>query len=63
MNHLKLLIIKLNISIKKTLLNNLLIFFSYKNKLIISLSQNLDKSIAIYQNKLFSQYYLDHIDI
>ena len=63
MNYLKRLTIRVNISIKKILLNNLLIFFSYKNKFIIALSQNLDKSIAIYQNELFSQYCLDHIDI
>ncbi|WP_160690709.1 hypothetical protein [Clostridium sp. C2-6-12] len=48
--------LKCNIFIRKHLLNLLLLFFSPRTKFMITLSQNLDKYIVLYQKELFSSY-------
>lgn len=48
--------IKCNVLMRKCLLNLLLLFISPRNKFIVSLSQNLDKYIVLYQKELISTY-------
>lgn len=48
--------LKCNLLIRKCLLNLLLLFISPRNKFIISLSQNLDKYIVLYQKELIFVY-------
>ena len=52
--------IKYNLLIRKSLLNFLLLFFSPRNKFIISLSQNLDKHVVLYQTELAYDYKMRH---
>lgn len=49
-------ILKCNILFRKHLLNLLLLFFSPSTNFMISLSQNLDKFIVLYQKELISAY-------
>ena len=49
-------IIKFNVYIRKKLLNLLLLLFSPRKKFMISLSQNLDKYIVLYQKLLFKEH-------
>lgn len=53
---LKLLIFKCNILIRKLFLNLLLAFIYPTNKMIVVLSQNLDKYIVLYQKELYINY-------
>lgn len=48
--------LKCNVLIRKCLLNLLLLFISPRNNYIVSLSQNLDKYIVLYQKELISTY-------
>lgn len=48
--------LKCNVLIRKCLLNLLLLFISPRNNFIVSLSQNLDKYIVLYQKELISTY-------
>lgn len=52
--------IKCNILFRKNLLNFLLIVLSPTNKLVVALSQNLDKYIVLYQKKAFFKYKYNH---
>ncbi len=52
--------LKYNLLFRKNLLNLLLLFFSPRNKFMITLSQNLDKHIAIYQKELAYIYKKKH---
>lgn len=47
--------IKCKILLKKNILNFLLLFFCPSNKLMIVVSQNLDKSIVKYQKQLLER--------
>ena len=47
--------IKCKILLKKNILNFLLLFFCPSNKLMIVVSQNLDKSIVQYQKQLLAK--------
>lgn len=53
MNYLGLWEIKLRILSRKLLLNLLLLVFSTRNNFIVTLSQDLDKYIVLYQKELF----------
>lgn len=46
--------IKRNILLRKILLNTLLLFLPIRNRLIIKVSQNLDKHIVTYQKSLLT---------
>lgn len=48
--------LKVDILIRKHLLNLLLCFINPTSNIIVFLSQNLDKYIALYQKNLFSMY-------
>lgn len=52
MRYLSTLRIKRKILLRKILLNTLLLFLPIRNRLIIKLSQNLDKHIVTYQKSL-----------
>ena len=52
MRYLSMLRIKRKILFRKILLNTLLLFLPTRNKIIIKLSQNLDKHIVTYQKSL-----------
>lgn len=56
MNFLVLKKLRLNILIRKHLINILLEFMNPTNNIMVILSQNLDKHIVLYQKKLFSIY-------
>lgn len=47
--------IKCKILLKKNILNFLLLFFCPSNKLMVVVSQNLDKSIVQYQKQLLAK--------
>ncbi len=55
MDVLYITIIKLNIVFRKKLLN-LLLLFSPRKKIMIRLSQNLDKYIVLYQKELYKHH-------
>jgi hypothetical protein len=55
MSNLQLIILKQIIFLKKILLNLLLKKSCPTNKLIIIISQNLDKDIALYQKEIYIQ--------
>lgn len=52
--------LKCNIFIRKHLINLLLLFFSPRTKFMITLSQNLDKFIVLYQKELLASYSNKH---
>ena len=57
--------LKCNIRFRKFFLNLMLVAISPTNKLVIILSQNLDKYIVSYQKELFIEHsveYSDNID-
>lgn len=56
MNRLKLLQLKLSINLRKSILNKMLVILSPSNKLMIALSQNLDKYIVAYHKKIYEIY-------
>lgn len=53
MRYLYLFRIRQKILFRKTFLNILLLLLPLNNKFIVTLSQNLDKYIVIYQQELF----------
>lgn len=56
MNFLVLNKLRFSILIRKQLINILLSFMHPTNIIMVTLSQNLDKHIVLYQKKLFSIY-------
>lgn len=56
MKYLEHVILICNILFRKNLLNLLLMILSPTNKLVVALSQNLDKYIVLYQKKSFFKY-------
>ena len=56
MNIMEFVAIRYNILLRKKLLNILLVIFKPTNKLIVLLSQNLDKYVSLYQKLLFFKY-------
>lgn len=54
MNTLYIIMLKLKISLRKKLLNFLLLFFSPRKQFMVALSQNLDKYIVLYQKNLYT---------
>jgi len=56
MNSLYRIKIKYKVFLRKKLLNILLLFFSPRRKFIISISQDLDKYIVLYQHILCKDY-------
>lgn len=56
MKYLEYVILRCNILFRKNLLNLLLMILSPTNKLVVALSQNLDKYIVLYQKKSFFKY-------
>lgn len=56
MKYLEHIILKCNILFRKNLLNLLLMILSPTNKLVVALSQDLDKYIVLYQKKSFFKY-------
>ena len=59
MGYSKIIGIKYKIFFRRIPLNFLLLIFSPRNRLIITLSQNLDKYIVLYQKELFLRHCLD----
>ncbi|AQS18272.1 Spo0E family sporulation regulatory protein-aspartic acid phosphatase [Clostridium beijerinckii] len=51
MNRFELFKLRYNIRLRKCLLNNMLCILSPRNKIVIRISQNLDKHIVKYQKK------------
>jgi len=60
MGYSKLIGIKCKIFFRKIPLNFLLLIFSPRNQLILTLSQNLDKYIVLYQKELLLRHCLDN---
>ena len=60
MKYLEYVILRCNILFRKNLLNLLLMILSPTNKLVVALSQNLDKYIVLYQKKSFFKYKYNH---
>ena len=56
MKHLEPCKLKCNILFRKYLINLLLLLFPPTNKFMVTLSQDLDKYIVLYQKKLFFTY-------
>ena len=54
------IMLKCNILFRKNLLNLLLIILSPTNKLVVAVSQDLDKYIVLSQKKFFSKYKYNH---
>jgi hypothetical protein len=59
MNKLKLFKLKLSILLRKSMLNKILNILPLNSKIVISLSQNLDKHIAAYQKQIHNIYNLE----
>lgn len=62
MKKLRLFKLRYNILLRKFFLNLMLGYISPTNKLVIVISQNLDKYIISYQKELFIEYSLKSID-
>jgi hypothetical protein len=63
MKKLRLFKLRYNILFRRFFLNLMLLAMSPRNKMVIMLSQNLDKHIVLYQKKLFIKYSLKSVDI
>ena len=63
MKKFKLFKLKYNIRFRKVLLNLMLITIAPRNRLIIKLSQNLDKHIVLYQKELLIKYAPKSVDV
>lgn len=59
MRKIKCFILKFNIILRKCLLNLALMIASPRNKVILVLSQNLDKYITLEQKVLYREYNLE----
>ena len=59
MKGIKLVKLKYNIILRKFILNLTLFFISPKSRIVLMLSQNLDKHITLQQRVIYKEYCLD----